>query len=119
MRRDPATRSPEEAARYIETLKAYENKSPEVIREKVDTDYVSRLNGALTSVRGVNKVDAATLGATFGSLASVMRASQATMASTPGIGPTKVKRLHDTLHLPFRRRKKYPETEDPPTDPAP
>jgi len=27
------------------------------------------------------------------------------LASTPGIGPTKVKRFHDTLHLPFRRRR--------------
>jgi DNA excision repair protein ERCC-1 len=57
-------------------IKAYENKSPEVIREKVESDYISRLNGAVTSVRGVNKVDAATLGTNFGSLASVMRASQ-------------------------------------------
>jgi len=40
-----------------------------VIREKVDGDYMSRLNGALTSVRGVNKTDAATLGANFGSVA--------------------------------------------------
>lgn len=73
----PATWSPEEAARYIETLKAYENKSPELIREKVESDYLSRLNGAVTSVRGVNKTDAATLGVNFGSLAAVMRASQA------------------------------------------
>lgn len=48
----------------------------QVIREKVETDYMSRLTGALSSVRGVNKVDAATLGANFGSLAEVMRASQ-------------------------------------------
>lgn len=96
--------SSEEAARYIETFKAYENKTPDVIREKVDLDYASRLNGALTSVRGVNKVDAATLGANFGSLAAVMQASATALTSTPGIGPTKVKRLYDALHLPFRRQ---------------
>ena len=37
--------------------------------------------------RGVNKVDAATLGANFGSLAALMRASAAEMAASPGIGP--------------------------------
>lgn len=100
--------SSEEAARYVETLKAYEHKSPEAIREKTDADYVSRLTGALTSVRGVNKVDAATLGANFGSLAALMRASAAEMAASPGIGPAKVKRLRDALHVPFRRRRSIP-----------
>ena len=71
---------------------------------------MSRLNGALTSVRGVNKTDAATLGANFGSVAAMMRAPQTTLAATPGIGPTKVKRFHDALHLPLRRRQLTADT---------
>ena len=96
--------SPEEAARYVETLKAYEKKSPDAIKERRDADYVSRLAGALTAVRGVNKVDASSLGANFGSLAGIMRAGAGTLAATPGLGPTKTKRLADALHAPFRRR---------------
>lgn len=96
--------SPEEAARYVETLKAFEKKSPDAIKERRDSDYVSRLAGALTAVRGVNKVDASSLGANFGSLAGIMRAGAGTLAATPGLGPTKTKRLSDALHAPFRRR---------------
>ena len=97
--------SPEEAARYVETLKAYERKSNDVIREKRDQDYHSRLAAALAAARGVNKVDAATLGANFGSLAAVMRATERELAACPGLGPTKVKRLRDAMHAPFRRRR--------------
>ena len=32
-----------EAARYLETLKAYENKSPDSIRGRVDDDYISKV----------------------------------------------------------------------------
>ena len=96
--------SPEEAARYVETLKAFEKKSPDAIKERRDSDYVSRLAGALPAVRGVNKVDASSLGANFGSLAGIMRAGAGTLAATPGLGPTKTKRLSDALHAPFRRR---------------
>ena len=96
--------SPEEAARYVETLKAFEKKSPDAIKERRDSDYVSRLAGALTAVRGVNKVDASSLGANFGSLAGIMRAGAGTLAATPGLGPTKTKRLNEALHAPFKRR---------------
>jgi hypothetical protein len=59
--------------------------------------------GALTTIKGVNKVDVVTLGSTFGSLAALMTASSEQLAACPGIGPTKVRRLHDTFHAPFRR----------------
>lgn len=44
-----------------------------------------------------------TLGSTFGSLAALMTATSEQLAACPGIGPTKVRRLHDTFHAPFRR----------------
>ncbi|CAN1124319.1 DNA excision repair protein ERCC-1 [Linum perenne] len=70
----------EECGRYLETIKMYENKSADLIQGQMDTDYLSRLQHALTSVRRVNKTDVVTLGSTFG-----------------------VKRLHDTFHEPFKR----------------
>jgi hypothetical protein len=48
-------------------------------------------------------VDVVTLGSTFGSLAALMTATSEQLAACPGIGPTKVRRLHDTFHAPFRR----------------
>lgn len=32
-----------------------------------------------------------------------MKASMEELAACPGLGPTKVKRLHDTFHEPFRK----------------
>jgi len=95
--------SPEEAARWLETLKAYENKPADAIQERVDADYFSRLTAALTVVKGVNRTDVATVGRRFGSLANLLSASMEDLSSCPGLGPTKVARLHDAFHQPFRR----------------
>ncbi|KAG0474948.1 hypothetical protein HPP92_014634 [Vanilla planifolia] len=93
----------EECGRYLETIKAYENKPADSIREQADADYLSCLTHALTTIRRVNKTDVVTLGSTFGSLSSIMDASMEDLARCPGIGERKVKRLYDTFHEPFRR----------------
>ncbi|XP_058084746.1 DNA excision repair protein ERCC-1 isoform X4 [Magnolia sinica] len=93
----------EECGRYLETIKVYENKPADSIQERMDTDYMSRLNHALTAVRHVNKNDVVTLGSAFGSLSRIMDASMEDLARCPGIGERKVKRLYDTFHEPFRR----------------
>lgn len=93
----------EECGRYLETFKVYENKPADLIQGQTDTDYLSRLNHALTGVRHVNKTDVVTLGSTFGSLSHVMDASMEDLARCPGIGERKVKRLYDTFHEPFKR----------------
>ncbi|XP_062003873.1 DNA excision repair protein ERCC-1 [Rosa rugosa] len=93
----------EECGRYLETIKVYENKPADIIQGQMDTDYLSRLNHALTTVRHVNKTDVVTLGTTFGSLAHVMDVSMEDLARCPGIGERKVKRLYDTFHEPFKR----------------
>lgn len=54
-------------------------------------------------MRGVNKTDVLTLGATFKTATSIMKATMEELAACPGLGPTKVKRLHDTFHEPFRK----------------
>ncbi|XP_059652518.1 DNA excision repair protein ERCC-1 isoform X2 [Cornus florida] len=104
----------EECGRYLETIKVYENKPADIIQGQTDTDYLSRLTNALTTVRHVNKTDVVTLGSTFGSLSHIMDASMEDLARCPGIGERKVKRLHDTFHEPFKRvlpsRPSVPET---------
>ncbi|CAL0300080.1 unnamed protein product [Lupinus luteus] len=104
----------EECGRYLETIKVYENKPADIIQGQMDTDYLSRLTHALTTVRHVNKTDVVTLGTTFGSLSHVMGASMEDLARCPGIGERKVKRLWDTFHEPFKRvessRQPIPET---------
>ncbi|CAL9090909.1 unnamed protein product [Musa acuminata var. zebrina] len=105
----------EECGRYLETLKVYENKPSDSIREQMHSDYLSRLTHALTSIRHVNKTDVVTLGSTFGSLSHIMDASMEDLARCPGIGERKVKRLYDTFHEPFRHVSGQPTTVVPET----
>ncbi|EXB56542.1 DNA excision repair protein ERCC-1 [Morus notabilis] len=93
----------EECGRYLETIKVYENKPADIIQGQMDTDYLSRLTHALTTVRHVNKTDVVTLGNAFGSLSHIMDASMEDLARCPGIGERKVKRLYDSFHEPFKR----------------
>ena len=71
----------------------YETKPADAILGRTDEDYLSRLNAAFTTVRGVNKTDVLTLGSTFGTAARAMQASMEELSECPGIGPTKVSSL--------------------------
>lgn len=102
--------SVEECARYLETIKIYENKPADIIQERTENDYLSRLSNTITTVRHVNKSDVVSLGSTFGTLSGIMGASMEELARCPGIGERKVKRLYDTFHEPFRRVMKYSGT---------
>ncbi|KYO29623.1 DNA excision repair protein ERCC-1 [Alligator mississippiensis] len=93
--------SPEEAGRYLETYKAYEQKPPDLLMEKVDQDFLSQMTNCLTSVKSVNKTNTLSLLSAFGSLASITQASREDLSLCPGIGPQKAKRLFDVLHEPF------------------
>ena len=70
--------SNEEAARYLETYKAYENKPPDILKERVESDTTARVKmlhhiiitslmlisqaiECLTSVKKINKSNAAML----------------------------------------------------------
>jgi len=68
--------SNKEAARYLESYRIYENKSAETIMQRADEDYFSKLQGALSSVRMVNKTDVKTLALNFGSLKNIVQASK-------------------------------------------
>uniref|UniRef100_A0A8I3NG29 DNA excision repair protein ERCC-1 n=2 Tax=Canis lupus familiaris TaxID=9615 RepID=A0A8I3NG29_CANLF len=93
--------SPEEAGRYLETYKAYEQKPANLLMEKLEQDFVSRVTECLTTVKSVNKTDSQTLLTTFGSLEQLMTASREDLALCPGLGPQKAWRLFDVLHEPF------------------
>jgi hypothetical protein len=55
----------------------------------------------LTSIRSINKTDAAVLLSTFGTLAGVMRATPEELSLLPGLGEKKVRRLYDHFHTPL------------------
>uniref|UniRef100_A0A2K6MZH6 DNA excision repair protein ERCC-1 n=1 Tax=Rhinopithecus bieti TaxID=61621 RepID=A0A2K6MZH6_RHIBE len=84
---------PEEAGRYLETYKAYEQKPADLLMEKLEQDFVSRVTECLTTVKSVNKTDSQTLLATFGSLEQLIAASREDLALCPGLGPQKVRAL--------------------------
>ncbi|XP_004597998.2 DNA excision repair protein ERCC-1 [Ochotona princeps] len=95
--------SPEEAARYLETYKAYELKPADLLMEKLEHNFLSRVTECLTTVKSVNKTDSQTLLATFGSLEQLAAASRDDLALCPGLGPQKARRLFDVFHEPFLR----------------
>lgn len=96
--------SNKEAARYLETMKAYENKPADAIQERVDQDYMSQLTSCLTAIHGINRMDVSALGSKFGSLADILAADHARLASTPGVGTVKARRLHEAFKIPVSYR---------------
>lgn len=98
--------SPEEAARYLETYKCYEQKPADALKERTESDFMSRVTDCLTTVKSVNKTDSFTLLTTFGTFADLANASREDLSLCPGFGPQKAKRLFDALHEPFLKTKK-------------
>jgi len=96
--------SAEEAGRILETYKTHEDKPPDLIMEKNNPDPHSKLVEALTSVKSVNKTDAATLIGAFSTMEGIVAASIEDLSMCPGFGPQKAQRLHKVLHEPFKRK---------------
>lgn len=92
----------EEVARYLETFKAYEHKSADLIKEKVDTsDQKAQLANVLGGIKRVDKRDFKTLATTFGSFTNIATATMEEIALCHGLGPTKVKRLWHAFNDPI------------------
>ncbi|XP_073985433.1 DNA excision repair protein Ercc1 [Rhodnius prolixus] len=100
--------SPEEAGKIIETYKIFEHKPPDLIMEKTESDIHNKMVAALTSIRAVNKTDASTLLANFGSLEKMIKASTHTLSNCPGLGMRKAKNINKILHTPFLKSEKMP-----------
>ena len=81
----------QECARYLETLRAYEQRPADAIQGRTEADYLSRLTAVLTTVRGVNKTDVLTLGNKFGTAADMF-------AATPEVGTAAVQLLQGHDH---------------------
>lgn len=93
--------SNKEAARYIETLKLYEKRTADAIKERVEPTYADQVVDTLTSVRSVNRTDAAAIVSAMGSLGALFQSSPDAMSMVPGFGPKKAQQLHDVLHAPI------------------
>lgn len=96
----------EEAGRYLETYKAFEHKGPDLIRERVQDEFLAKMTDCLTQVKSVNKTDVLTLLSTFGSLKDIVDAKSDQLAMCPGFGEQKVKRLQQAWKQPFLANKK-------------
>eukprot|EP01023_Acetabularia_acetabulum_P035997 TRINITY_DN34049_c0_g1_i1.p1 TRINITY_DN34049_c0_g1~~TRINITY_DN34049_c0_g1_i1.p1 ORF type:complete len:349 (-),score=30.63 TRINITY_DN34049_c0_g1_i1:359-1405(-) len=94
-----------ECARYLETLKVYENKPADSLKERLQEDHQSRVAAAFTMIRGVNKTDCATMGTKFGTVADILKSKSSQLSSCPGIGPAKAKRLHEAFNTPLIKNK--------------
>lgn len=104
--------SPEEAGRYLETYKVYENKPPDMIMEKSEHDYMSKLTDCLTTVKSVNKTDCVNLISSFKSVESIIKSSRESLSFCPGLGPRKAQRLYEVFHEPFQRKRKRMSNEN-------
>ena len=87
----------EEAAKYLESYKIFEAKPADPIMENNS----SAATECLSAIKKVNKTDAASLIALYGSLDSIVRASKEDITLCPGLGPHKAERLHQLFHEPF------------------
>ncbi|KAI9339120.1 restriction endonuclease type II-like protein [Pilaira anomala] len=96
----------EEAGRYLETYKSFEKKAPDLIRERVQDEYLAKMTDCLTQIKSLNKTDVLTLLSTFGSLKQIAEANSDQLAMCPGFGDQKVKRLQSAWKQPFLANKK-------------
>ena len=109
--------SDEECGRYLETYKAFEGKDASLIKKKEYSTYAEQVADVLSTVRSVNKTDAAQLLGQFGNLRTLMSAQIDELSLCPGIGEKKVRRLWEAFHRPFstaavKRRKEEREEQE-------
>ena len=94
--------STEDAAKYIETLKTFEHKSPDFIREKVDSNNFSKISTALTKIRSINKTDVVTLTSNFKTVKDLFHAKSDELKGLPGFGDEKVKNFLKAFDQKFK-----------------
>lgn len=90
-----------EAARYLESFKIFQNQSASSIKERVEKQHIAQFTAILTTIRSVNKTDAAILGKRFGSLRNISNASIQQLAECPGIGMRKAQRIYQAFREPL------------------
>ena len=68
-------------------------------------DYLTKYTEMITQVKSVNKSDAQTLLHAFGSLESILNATNEQLTVCPGLGALKAQRLFQSFNQPFKRIK--------------
>ena len=101
--------SAQEAGRYLELFKMFENAAPTSIKAQQSTTYSDRLVDFITVPRSINKTDAVGLVSNFGSVRTAVNASPDELGLIAGWGEKKVQRWCNSVREPFRikRGKKH------------
>lgn len=97
--------SAQEAGRYLELYKSFENAAPTNIKAHQSTTYSDRLVDFITVPRSINKTDAVGLVSNFGSVRTAVTARPEEVALVDGWGEKKVQRWCNTVREPFRLKK--------------
>lgn len=90
-----------EAARYVETFKAYEHKSADIIKEKPKESSKQRAVECLTTIRHISTTNANNLIKSLGTMGKVFKSSPEHLSLVPGLGEKKIRRLLQVFNNPF------------------
>ncbi|KAF2198690.1 DNA repair protein rad10, partial [Delitschia confertaspora ATCC 74209] len=94
--------SAQEAGRYLELFKTFENVAPTSIRAQQSSSYSDKLVEFITVPRSINKTDAVGLVSNFGSVRTAVNAGPEELGLVAGWGEKKVQRWCNSVREPFR-----------------
>ncbi|KAH7095363.1 hypothetical protein FB567DRAFT_430549 [Paraphoma chrysanthemicola] len=94
--------SAQEAGRYLELFKTFENAAPTSIRAQQASSYSESVVDFITVPRSINKTDAVGLVSNFGSIRTAVNASPEEIGLIAGWGDKKVQRWCNAVREPFR-----------------
>ncbi|OAL50530.1 hypothetical protein IQ07DRAFT_566533 [Pyrenochaeta sp. DS3sAY3a] len=97
--------SAQEAGRYLELFKTFENAAPTTIRAHQSSSYPEKMVEFITAPRSINKTDAVGLVSNFGSIRTAINASPEEIGLVAGWGDKKVQRWCTAVREPFRVQK--------------
>ncbi|KAF2661345.1 hypothetical protein K491DRAFT_572617, partial [Lophiostoma macrostomum CBS 122681] len=97
--------SAQEAGRYLELFKNFENAAPTSIRAQQSSSYSDKLVEFITVPRSINKTDALGLVSNFGSIRTAVNAGPEEVGLIAGWGEKKVQRWCNAVREPFRIKK--------------
>lgn len=97
--------SAQEAGRYLELFKTFENAAPTSIRAQQSSTYSEQMVEFITVPRSINKTDAVGLVSNFGSIRTAINAGPEEIGLIAGWGEKKVQRWSNAVREPFRIKK--------------
>ncbi|KAL5114664.1 ssDNA endonuclease and repair protein rad10 [Pleosporales sp. CAS-2024a] len=97
--------SAQEAGRYLELFKTFENAAPTSIRAQQSSTYSEKMVEFITVPRSINKTDAVGLVSNFGSIRTAINAGPEEIGLIAGWGDKKVQRWSKAVREPFRTKK--------------